>query len=181
MCWGDTALLLSMPRQGLGNSAIASVANEEQLERYRGTWAAMAITEPGTGSDSANIKHHGGEGRRRVRHQRREDLRHLRRARRHVVVWATLDKELGRAAIKSFVVRKDNPGMKVERLEHKLGIRASDTAVIIFTDCRVPAEDLLGSPEIDTKRASPGRWRPSTTPARWSPRWPSGAPAPRST
>ena len=55
MCWGDTALLLSMPRQGLGNSAIASVANEEQLERYKGTWAAMAITEPGTGSDSANI------------------------------------------------------------------------------------------------------------------------------
>ena len=73
-----------------------------------------------------------------------------------VVVWATLDKELGRAAIKSFVVRKDNPGMKVERLEHKLGIRASDTAVIIFTDCRVPAEDLLGSPEIDTKQGFAG-------------------------
>ena len=50
MCWGDTALLLSMPRQGLGNSAIASVATEEQRERYEGTWAAMAITEPGTGS-----------------------------------------------------------------------------------------------------------------------------------
>ena len=40
--------------------------------------------------------------------------------------------------------------MRVERLEHKLGIRASDTAAITFTDCRVPAEDLLGSPEIDT-------------------------------
>jgi acyl-CoA dehydrogenase len=64
-------------------------------------------------------------------------------------VWATLDRSLGRAAIKSFVVRKDNPGMKVERLEHKLGIRASDTAAITFTDCRVPVEDLLGSPEIE--------------------------------
>ena len=73
-----------------------------------------------------------------------------------VVVWATLDKELGRAAIKSFLVRKGNPGLKVERLEHKLGIRASDTAVITFTDCRVPAEDLLGSPEIDTKSGFAG-------------------------
>src|SRR5215218_11478915 len=42
LCWGDVGLLLSMPRQGLGNSAIASVANDEQLERFRGKWAAMA-------------------------------------------------------------------------------------------------------------------------------------------
>jgi acyl-CoA dehydrogenase len=56
LCWGDVGLLLSMPRQGLGNSAIASVANEEQLERFRGKWAAMAITEPEAGSDSAAIR-----------------------------------------------------------------------------------------------------------------------------
>ena len=73
-----------------------------------------------------------------------------------MVVWATLDKSLGRAAIKSFVVEKGTPGMRVERLEHKLGIRASDTAVIIFEDCRVPAENLLGSPEIDTKQGFAG-------------------------
>ena len=46
--------------------------------------------------------------------------------------------------------------MKVERLEHKLGIRASDTAVIIFTDCRVPAEDMLGSAEVDPKQGFAG-------------------------
>src|SRR3954447_25123293 len=46
LCWGDVGLLLSMPRQGLGNSAIASVATPEQLEYYGGQWAAMAITEP---------------------------------------------------------------------------------------------------------------------------------------
>src|SRR3954453_5961056 len=56
LCWGDVGLLLSMPRQGLGNSAIASVANDEQLERYAGRWAAMAITEPEAGSDSAAIR-----------------------------------------------------------------------------------------------------------------------------
>ncbi len=44
------------PRQGLGNSAIAAVANEEQLQRFQETWAAMAITEPGCGSDSAAIR-----------------------------------------------------------------------------------------------------------------------------
>ena len=55
MCWGDTGLLLSLPRQGLGNSAIASVADDEQAARFAGLWVAMAITEPGVGSDSANI------------------------------------------------------------------------------------------------------------------------------
>lgn len=150
MCWGDTALLLSMPRQGLGNSAIASVATEEQLERYRGTWAAMAITEPGTGSDSANISTTAvRDGDEYVINGEKIYVTSGGRA-DSVVVWATLDKERGRAAIKSFLVRKDNPGLKVERLEHKLGIRASDTAAISLTDCRVPAEDLLGSPEIDT-------------------------------
>ncbi|GAB3084400.1 acyl-CoA dehydrogenase family protein [Nocardioides zeae] len=156
MCWGDTGLLLSMPRQGLGNSAIASVANEEQLERFKGTWAAMAITEPGVGSDSANITttarldgdHYVINGEKiYVTSGDRADS---------VVVWATLDKSLGRAAIKSFVVEKGTPGMRVERLEHKLGIRASDTAVIIFEDCRVPAENLLGSPEVDVKQGFAG-------------------------
>ena len=46
--------------------------------------------------------------------------------------------------------------MRVDRLEHKLGIRASDTATIIFENCRVPAENLLGSPEVDTKQGFAG-------------------------
>ena len=139
MCWGDTGLLLAMPRQGLGNSAIASVADAEQQKRYEGIWAAMAITEPGTGSDSASITTTAvKDGDEYVLNGEKIFVTSGDRA-DAVVVWATLDKSLGRAAIKSFVVRKDNPGMKVERLEHKLGIRASDTAVISFTDCRVPA------------------------------------------
>lgn len=156
MCWGDTGLLLSMPRQGLGNSAIASVANDEQLERFKGRWAAMAITEPGVGSDSANITTTAVlDGDDYVINGEKIYVTSGERA-DSVVVWATLDKSLGRAAIKSFVVEKGTPGMKVERLEHKLGIRASDTAVIIFTDCRVPAENLLGSPEVDVKQGFAG-------------------------
>jgi acyl-CoA dehydrogenase len=156
MCWGDVGLLLSMPRQGLGNSAIASVADAEQQKRFAGVWAGMAITEPGTGSDSASIQttarldgdHYVINGEKIfVTSGDRCDA---------VVVWATLDKELGRAAIKSFVVPKGTPGMTVERLEHKLGIKASDTATIRFEDCRVPADNLLGTPEIDAKQGFAG-------------------------
>lgn len=156
MCWGDVGLLLSMPRQGLGNSAIASVANEEQLKRFEGRWAAMAITEPGCGSDSAAIRttavrdgdHYVLNGEKiYVTAGERADL---------VVVWATLDKNLGRAAIKSFVVEKGTPGFELVRLEHKLGIRASDTAAFVLKDCRVPKENLLGDPEINVEKGFAG-------------------------
>ena len=158
LCWGDVGLLLSMPRQGLGNSAIASVANQEQRERFDGKWAAMAITEPEAGSDSAALRTTAvldeetdeyvlnGE-KIFVTSGDRADL---------IVVWATLDRDLGRAAIKSFVVERDNPGLHLERLEHKLGIRASDTADFRLENCRVPRENLLGSPDVDVKRGFAG-------------------------
>ena len=159
MCWGDVGLLLSMPRQGLGNSAIAAVADDEQKARFKGKWAAMAITEPEAGSDSAAIRTTAvvdgddyvlnGE-KIYVTSGERADL---------VVVWASLDPKQGRAAIKSFVVERSNPGLKLDRLEHKLGIRASDTAAFILDDCRVPKENLLGSPEIDTKKSFAGAMR----------------------
>src|SRR5215203_4271902 len=151
LCWGDVGLLLSMPRQGLGNSAIASVANDEQAERYKGKWAAMAITEPDAGSDSAAIRttarKEGDEDilngeKIYVTSGERADL---------VVVWASLDPSKGRAAIKAFVVERSNPGLKLLRVEHKLGIRASDTANFALEDCRVPASALLGDPEINPK------------------------------
>ncbi|TCC28970.1 acyl-CoA dehydrogenase family protein [Kribbella speibonae] len=149
MCWGDVGLLLSMPRQGLGNSAIASVASDEQLRRFDGVWAAMAITEPGCGSDSAGIQTTARlDGDAYVLDGEKIFVTAGGRC-DAVVVWATLDKSLGRAAIKSFVVMKDTPGMTVERLEHKLGIRASDTATIRFENCRVPVSNLLGSADID--------------------------------
>jgi acyl-CoA dehydrogenase len=156
MCWGDVGLLLSMPRQGLGNSAIASVATDEQLERFKGTWASMAITEPSFGSDSAKVSTTAVlDGDEYVLNGEKIFVTSGERS-DSIVVWATLDKSLGRAAIKSFVVFKDTPGVKVERLEHKLGIRASDTAVITFTDARVPKENLLGSPEVDVKQGFAG-------------------------
>ncbi|UVE18324.1 acyl-CoA dehydrogenase family protein [Pseudomonas sp. LS44] len=156
LCWGDVGLLLAMPRQGLGNAAIAAVANEEQLQRFRGTWAAMAITEPGCGSDSAAIRTTAiKDGDDYILNGEKIFVTSGQRA-AAVVVWATLDKSLGRAAIKSFVVEHGTPGMSVTRLEKKLGIKASDTASISFNDCRVPAANLLGNAEIDVQKGFAG-------------------------
>ncbi|MGH3760460.1 acyl-CoA dehydrogenase family protein [Actinophytocola sp.] len=148
MCWGDAGLLLSMPRQGLGNAAIASVADESQLARYKGKWAAMAITEPDTGSDSGAIRTTAvRDGDSYVLNGEKIFVTSGERA-DCVVVWATLDRSKGKAAIKSFVVDRDTPGFELVRLEHKLGIRASDTAHFRLDNVRVPASNLLGSPEI---------------------------------
>ena len=145
-----------MPRQGLGQAAIAAVADDEQLQRFGGKWAAMAITEPEAGSDSAAIRTTARlDGDEYVLNGEKIFVTSGDRA-ELIVVWATLDRDQGRAAIKSFVVERDNPGLKLDRLEHKLGIRASDTANFVLDDCRVPKENLLGSPEIEAKKGFAG-------------------------
>jgi len=156
LCWGDVGLAISIPRQGLGNAAITAVANAEQKERFNGVWAAMAITEPDAGSDSANIRTTAHlEGDEWVLNGEKIYVTAGSRA-DAVVVWATLDRNLGRAAIKSFVVPHGTPGMEVVRLDKKMGIRASDTASIALTDCRIPKENLLGTSDIDTKKGFSG-------------------------
>jgi acyl-CoA dehydrogenase len=156
LSWGDVGLVLTMPRQGLGQAAIAAVANEEQLKRFGGKWAAMAITEPEAGSDSAAIRTTAKpDGDEYVLNGEKIFVTAGDRA-ELIVVWATLDRDQGRAAIKSFVVERDNPGLKLDRLEQKLGIRASDTANFVLDECRVPRENLLGSPDIEPKRGFAG-------------------------
>ena len=154
--WGDVALLLSVPFQGLGNAAISGVATDEQLERLGKVWAAMAITEPGFGSDSAAVSTTAKlDGDEYVINGEKIFVTAGSRA-THIVVWATLDKSLGRAAIKSFIVPREHPGVAVERLEHKLGIKASDTAVIRFDNARIPKDFLLGSPEVQVDKGFGG-------------------------
>lgn len=150
LCWGDVGLFLGMPGSGLGNAAITAVGTPQQIEKYGGSYAAMCITEPGTGSDSANISTTAVlDGDEWVLNGEKIYVTDGDRA-DTLVVWATLDKSLGKAAIKSFIVEKGTPGCEVTRLEHKLGIRASDTAAISFNDCRIPKENILGSPDIAT-------------------------------
>lgn len=157
-CWGDTSFVLTMPGQGLGNAAIAAVADDDQMARFGDKWASMAITEPDFGSDSAAVKttaildEEAGEyvlngTKIFVTSGERCDV---------VVVWASVDPSMGRAAIKSFIVPRDNPGLELVRLEHKLGIRGSDTAQFALVDCRIPKENLLGTPEVDAKKSFAG-------------------------
>lgn len=148
MCWACTGLTMAIPGMGLGNAAIDAVATDEQKERFGRVFAAMAITEPGCGSDSANISTTAKlEGDEWVINGEKIFVTDGGQC-SHIVVWATLDKSLGKAAIKSFVVPKDAPGLQVVRLEKKMGIRASDTAAITFTDCRIPKGNILGDPTI---------------------------------
>jgi len=150
MCWGDAGIMLAIPGGGLGNAAIAAVATDDQKARFGNKFAAMAITEPGCGSDSSAIRTTA------VLDEKTNEW--ILNGEKifvtsgefcdAVVAWATLDKTKGRQAIKSFVVEKGTPGMTVTKLEEKLGIRASDTASIVFEDCRIPYDNILGSPEI---------------------------------
>ncbi len=155
-CWGDVGLTLSVPYQGLGNSAIAAVATDEQLERFGKVWASMAITEPSFGSDSAAVSTTAVlDGDEWVLNGEKIYVTAGERS-THIVVWATVDKSKGRAAIKSFVVPRDAPGLSVARLEHKLGIKASDTAALLLDNCRIPKDNLLGSPDVDTDKGFAG-------------------------
>ena len=90
--WGDVAMMLSIPYQGLGNAAISGVATDEQLQRLGKVWAAMAITEPGFGSDSAAVSTTARlDGDEYVINGEKIFVTAGSRA-THIVVWATLDK-----------------------------------------------------------------------------------------
>lgn len=149
LCWGDCGLMLTIPNAGLGNAAIDAVATEEQKEKFgTGKWAAMAITEAESGSDSGSISTTADlDGDEWVLNGEKIFVTCASRC-DEVVVWATVDKSAGKGGIKSFIVERDTPGFNLEHLEHKLGIRASDTGTIVLKDCRIPKGNILGSPEI---------------------------------
>ena len=160
LCWGDAGLFLCIPGPGLGGAAVFASGTKEQMERFLGgfneggpKWGAMAMTESGCGSDTSAITATAvRDGDHWVLNGEKIFVTWGKRAVETpgslVVVWATIDKSAGRAGMKSFVVPAGTPGMRVEKLEKKLGIRASDTATIVFDDCRIPFDNILGSPEV---------------------------------
>ena len=160
LCWGDVGLYLSIPNPGLGGAAVAAAGTPEQKERFLARfkegepkWGAMAITEPQAGSDSSAIQTTAvKDGDHWVLNGTKifctSGLMAAEKSKGFVVVWATLDRSAGRAGIRAFVVDSGTPGMYVTKVEHKLGIRASDTATLVFEDCRIPLDNILGSAEI---------------------------------
>ena len=160
VCWGDAGLYLCVPSPGLGGAAIFATGTKEQLQRFLGTyneggpkWGAMAMTETGCGSDTSAISTTAvRDGDEWVLNGEKIFVTCGKRAMENpegvVVVWATVDKSAGRAGMKSFVVQAGTPGARVEKMEKKLGIKANDTVTIVFDNCRIPYENILGSPEV---------------------------------
>jgi acyl-CoA dehydrogenase len=167
LSWGDCGLYLCIPG-GLGVAAVEAVGTSDQKERFlrRFTegdpkWGAMAITEANAGSDTAAITATAArDGDHWVLNGEKifvtSGKSAVQDSEGFVVVWATLDRSAGRAGIKSFIVEHGTPGMTVTKLEKKLGIRASDTCTIVFEDCRIPLDNILGSSEVQKKDSTSG-------------------------
>jgi acyl-CoA dehydrogenase len=168
MAWGDCGMYLATPMPLLGGAAVGAAGTPEQKQKFlsrfregKPKWAAMAITEPGTGSDSGAVTTTATlEGDNWVINGEKifvtAGKRALEDSEGFVVVWATVDRKAGRAGIKPFLVDHHTPGMKVAKLEHKHGIRCSDTAVLVFDNCKIPKENLLGSAEVKAEQDSKG-------------------------
>src|ERR671916_602960 len=136
--------------QELGSLGIKLAGTDDQKERYlprlaSGEWlAAYALTEPGSGSDSAAMRSEarldGDEyvlngGKRFITNA---GVAHL------YTVFAKTDPTAGHSGISAFVVEADTPGFDVARLEPKMGISGSTTGELVFEDARIPVDNLLG-------------------------------------
>ena len=156
MAWGDAGLLLCLPGPGLGAPPVRATGTPEQKERFFGIfkdmteelrWGAYALTEPGAGSDVASIRTScRKDGTHWVLNGRKCYITNGARASWNVV-FATVDPTLGRAGQRAFVVEKGTEGFSVGKIEDKMGLRSSETAELVFEDCRVPAANLLGGEE----------------------------------
>jgi len=171
LAWGDVGIYLNTPGGGLGAAAVQAAGSPEQrtefLTRFSGekpTFAAMCMTEPGAGSDTSAIRTKavldektdewvingekifvtGGD---------KSFTENEKLGKGFIVVWASIDSSAGRAGMRAFVVESGTPGVRIVKLEHKMGIRASDTAAISLVDARVPFENILGSPTVEKTTA----------------------------
>jgi len=167
LSWGDAGMYLITPGGGLGAAAVQASGTPEQkakfLARYAGekpTMGAMCMTEAGAGSDTSLIRTRAvlDEATKEwilngekifVTSGDKSLTEYEKLGKGFVVVWATIDPTAGRAGMRSFVVEAGTPGVKVTKMEHKLGIRASDTVSISLVDARLPFDHILGSPTVE--------------------------------
>jgi len=165
LSWGDVGMWLCTPGGGLGGAAVNATGTPEQkerfLSRYRGekpVFDAMALTEPHAGSAMpAEVRMTAvRDGEEWILNGEKIFVtagnKALVDSDGFVVMWATIDPEAGRAGVRPFVVEAGTPGCTVTKMEHKLGIRSSDTVSIVLQDCRIPFDNILGSPEVVKKK-----------------------------
>ena len=161
--WGDAGIMLTNPGPGLGGPPVMSTGTPEQKERFLSIfkspepkWGAYATTEPGCGSDVSGIQ---------TRVTKDGDYYVINGTKifitcgnlaSWVVVFGTLDPSLGRAGHRALVVEKGTPGFIQGQKFHKMGLRASDTAILTFDECRVHKDNLLGGEEYYASKGSGG-------------------------
>lgn len=147
----DGSIGLSMAaHNSLCTGHILQHANEEQKKKYlpklaTGEWiGAWGLTEPNTGSDAGNMKTVAEkDGDEWVINGAKNFITHGNSGEVAVVIARTGESGKSRNA-SAFIVERTNPGFKQGRKEDKLGMRASETSEMIFEDCRIPAESLIG-------------------------------------
>jgi acyl-CoA dehydrogenase len=151
----------------LGAAAVQAAGTPDQkakfLARFGGekpTLAAMCMTEAGAGSDTSAIRARAilDESTKEwvingekifVTAGDKSINEYEKLGRGFIVVWASIDPTAGRAGMRAFVIESGTKGVQVTKLEHKLGIRVSDTASISLVDVRVPYDNILGSPTVE--------------------------------
>ncbi|AOE86687.1 acyl-CoA dehydrogenase [Pseudomonas sp. BN417] len=148
---GDGALgaLMSI-HNSVGCGPLLKYGSEAQKGRWLAELASGAaigcfcLTEPQAGSEAHNL---------RTRAELKDGQWVLNGAKQFVsngkraklaIVFAVTDPELGKKGLSAFLVPTDTPGFVVDRSEHKMGIKASDTCAVTLSDCRIPEENLLG-------------------------------------
>jgi len=167
LAWGDVGMYLVTPGGGLGAAAVQAAGSAEQRSKFlarfgeeKPTFAAMCMTEPGAGSDTSAIRTRAVldekthewviNGEKIFVTAGDKSFREYEKlGKGFIVVWASIDPSAGRAGMRAFVVEAGTPGVSVNKLENKMGIRVSDTAAISFVDARVPYENILGSPTVE--------------------------------
>jgi butyryl-CoA dehydrogenase len=146
---GSVGIIVSA-HTSLGCNPIYLAGTDAQKDRYLRPLAsgeqlgAYGLTEPDAGSDSRGT---------RTRAYREGDAWVLNGGKRFItnagvastyIVTAVTDRDEGSGRISAFIVEADAPGFSIGRMEEKMGLHASNTGELIFTDCRIPAENLLG-------------------------------------
>jgi alkylation response protein AidB-like acyl-CoA dehydrogenase len=147
---GSIGLTLAA-HNSLGTNHIFLAGNEQQKRKYvpllasGECLAAWALTEPGSGSDAGAARTTAvKKGDRWVLNGNKTFITNGHYADFSVII-AVTDKSKGTHGLSAFLVEKGTPGFRPGKKENKLGLRASDTSELIFEDCEIPAENLLGA------------------------------------
>jgi hypothetical protein len=146
---GSLGALMSI-HSSVGCGPLLRYGSAEQQDRWLPDLAAgkvigcFCLTEPQAGSEAHNLRTRAVlDGDSWVLNGSKQFVSNGRRA-GLAIVFAVTDPELGKKGLSAFLVPTDTPGFRVERTEHKMGLRASDTCAVTLDNCRIPAANLLG-------------------------------------